>query len=83
MRRLMMGLIRLYQRTLSFDHGPLRHLFPHGYCRFHPTCSEYGYQAYARYGILKGTVLTAKRVLKCHPFHPPGLDPVPETKKTP
>ncbi len=69
-------LIRLYQKTLSFDHGPLRGLFPHGYCRFHPTCSEYGYQAIARYGLLRGGVKAIWRILRCNPFHACGHDPV-------
>lgn len=73
-----MGLIRLYQRTLSFDHGPLRCLFPNGYCRYHPTCSEYGYQAFERLGLFKGWWLTTRRILRCHPWARTGADPVPE-----
>jgi len=47
-------------------------------CRFHPCCSEYAYQALARHGIIKGTRLALGRILKCHPFHPGGVDPVPK-----
>ncbi len=46
-------------------------------CRFYPTCSEYAKQAIIKYGIFKGGFLALKRVLKCHPLHPGGYDPVP------
>ena len=46
-------------------------------CRFYPTCSEYMKQAIVKYGVFKGTFLGIKRILKCHPFHPGGYDPVP------
>ena len=73
-----LGLILLYQRTLSPDHGPLRRLFPNGYCRFYPSCSVYGYQAYDQHGVVKGTVLAVYRVLRCNPVNPGGIDPVPQ-----
>ncbi|ELY9176242.1 membrane protein insertion efficiency factor YidD [Escherichia coli] len=60
---------RVYQRLIS----PL--LGPH--CRFTPTCSSYGIEALRRFGVIKGSWLTVKRVLKCHPLHPGGDDPVP------
>ncbi|MBK6770460.1 MAG: membrane protein insertion efficiency factor YidD [Ardenticatenales bacterium] len=69
MRRLAVGMIRIYQRTLS------RVLPPS--CRFTPSCSEYGAQAIARYGVWHGGWLTMKRIGRCHPFHPGGYDPVP------
>ena len=46
-------------------------------CRYYPTCSAYAIEAVKKYGSLKGTVLAAKRVLRCHPFHAGGSDPVP------
>lgn len=46
-------------------------------CRFYPTCSEYADEAVRRYGCMKGSLLAVKRILKCHPFHPGGVDPVP------
>ncbi|BBV10540.1 hypothetical protein BML2537_40340 [Providencia stuartii] len=49
-------------------------------CRFNPTCSNYGIEALRRFGMLKGSWLTAKRVLKCHPLHAGGDDPVPPKK---
>jgi hypothetical protein len=68
-RVVLLGLIRLYQRTLSRVTPPT--------CRFTPTCSEYGYQAIARYGALKGGWMALRRIGRCHPFHPGGYDPVP------
>ena len=52
-------------------------LGPRGVCRFTPTCSEYARQAITKYGALKGMYLTLVRLLKCHPFHKGGYDPVP------
>ncbi|PTM56906.1 membrane protein insertion efficiency factor YidD [Desmospora activa] len=62
-------LIRFYQRFLSPLTPPT--------CRFAPTCSQYGLIAISRYGFWKGGWMTAKRIAKCHPFHPGGYDPVP------
>lgn len=67
--RVLIALIRVYQRLIS----PL--LGPH--CRFTPTCSSYGIEALRRFGVIKGSWLTVKRVLKCHPLHHGGDDPVP------
>ncbi|ACM05138.1 membrane protein insertion efficiency factor YidD [Thermomicrobium roseum] len=69
MTKLALLLIRFYQRFISPGLPPA--------CRFYPTCSEYGYEAISRYGIIKGGVLTVRRLLRCHPFHPGGYDPVP------
>lgn len=68
MIKLLIYLIRLYQRYLS----PLKTI---GSCRFYPTCSEYMILALEKYGI-KGLYLGFKRILKCHPFHPGGYDPL-------
>ncbi|MTI93895.1 MAG: membrane protein insertion efficiency factor YidD [Firmicutes bacterium] len=65
---LMVIIIRLYQRVLSPLLGAR--------CRFVPTCSEYGIQAYNKYGFFKGTYLTLRRIMRCHPFHPGGYDPL-------
>lgn len=67
--RLALGLIRFYQRLIS-------PLLPPA-CRFWPTCSSYAAQAITVHGLVKGGYLTARRLLKCHPFHPGGYDPVP------
>ena len=66
---LITALIRVYQYTLSPLLGPS--------CRFYPSCSEYAHQAITRHGPLRGLVLAVKRILRCHPFHPGGVDPVP------
>ncbi|MDE5069084.1 MAG: membrane protein insertion efficiency factor YidD [Trichodesmium sp. St11_bin5] len=49
-------------------------------CRFQPTCSEYAMEAIERFGIFKGTAMAVMRILRCHPFHPGGYDPVPPKK---
>jgi putative membrane protein insertion efficiency factor len=66
-------LLRLYQFTFSIFFGPC--------CRFTPSCSYYAVLAIQRFGITKGIWLAFKRLVKCHPFHPGGDDPVPETLK--
>lgn len=65
----LIGLIRLYQLAISPLIGPR--------CRFTPTCSCYGIEALKTHGAVKGSWLTLKRILKCHPLHPGGNDPVP------
>lgn len=70
------ALIRLYQKTLSFDHSPLKTMYPHGFCRFYPTCSQYGVEAIEKYGIIKGGAMTCWRILRCNPWNKGGNDPV-------
>lgn len=67
-------LIRLYQKTVSPDHGLIKCLFPHGYCRFYPTCSEYGRQSIKRRGLIIGGLKTAWRILRCNPWNKGGVD---------
>ncbi len=75
--KFVIGLITIYQKTLSPDQSWLRLFFPQGVCRFEPKCSTYTQQAVDKYGIWKGFVLGWKRVLRCHPGNPGGYDPVP------
>ena len=77
-RFIMLSLIRVYQKTLSFDHGPLSKVFTFWGCRFYPSCSEYTYQAISKYGLIRGGLIGAKRLLRCHPFAKGGHDPIPE-----
>jgi len=72
------GIIRIYQATLSPDHGLLKPIFPHGVCCYTPTCSQYCLEAIDRHGW-SGLVLGARRILRCHPFSSGGFDPVATT----
>ncbi len=63
------AVIRFYQRCVS-PYMPRS-------CRFFPSCSEYAAQAVAQYGLVRGGWLAVRRLLRCHPFHPGGYDPVP------
>ncbi|MFA7662433.1 MAG: membrane protein insertion efficiency factor YidD [Patescibacteria group bacterium] len=75
-KQIVLGLIKTYQKTLSPDHGAFSFLHPWGYCRFQPTCSEYGYQAIEKYGIIKGGFKALWRIMRCHPWSKGGYDPV-------
>jgi putative membrane protein insertion efficiency factor len=68
-RLVLVAPIRLYQRIVSPLIGPR--------CRFHPSCSEYAVQAIVRHGPLRGLYLAVRRVLRCHPWNPGGIDDVP------
>jgi len=72
---LFMGLIRVYQWTISPLLGPV--------CRFHPSCSHYGYEAMSVHGAIKGTYLTVWRILRCNPWNSGGVDPVPPRTRRP
>lgn len=81
MKKLVLLLIKIYQKTVSLDHGILSR-FPRTVgCRYHPTCSEYTHQAVENFGVFKGIWLGSKRVLRCHPWHEGGFDPIPENDK--
>ncbi|MEV5821742.1 membrane protein insertion efficiency factor YidD [Micromonospora harpali] len=68
--RVLTGPIVAYRRWIS-PALPAR-------CRFYPSCSAYALEAVARHGAIRGAALTVRRLLRCHPFHPGGHDPVPE-----
>jgi len=81
-RYLAWGIIRLYQKTLSPDHGLMHVFFPNGACKFYPSCSVYAQQVMMTYGVLKGGVLTLIRLSRCHPWSRGGHDPIiPPIKK--
>ena len=69
MKRLVLAAIRTYQTRISAGRPPS--------CRYLPTCSQYGYEAVHRHGLAKGSWLTMRRLLRCHPFAAGGFDPVP------
>lgn len=69
-------ILKVYQKTLSFDHGIFKFLYPNGFCRFHPTCSEYAIQAIEKYGFFRGGAKAFWRVLRCNPFNSGGHDPL-------
>jgi putative membrane protein insertion efficiency factor len=75
-KKIVITLITIYQKTLSFDHSPLKMFYPHGFCRFTPTCSQYGKEAIEKYGVIKGGALAAWRVTRCNPWNKGGYDPV-------
>jgi hypothetical protein len=68
-QKIVLGLIRVYQRVLSPLLG--------SNCRFYPTCSHYTYEAIAKYGVVKGGWMGLRRIGRCHPWHAGGFDPVP------
>jgi uncharacterized protein len=70
MRGVILLFIMFYQRVIS----PCK---PRT-CRYYPTCSQYTYQAIQKFGLIKGIYYGIKRILRCHPFHKGGYDPVPE-----
>lgn len=69
-------MIKIYQKTISPDHGIFSFYFKGKVCRFYPTCSEYAYQAIEKKGSFIGLMLAAKRIICCHPFSKGGYDPV-------
>ena len=69
MKKLLLKLIDLYQKTPLFSHSK---------CKYYPTCSNYAKEAITNYGTLKGTLLSIKRILKCNPFSKGGIDLVPK-----
>jgi putative membrane protein insertion efficiency factor len=77
MKRILLAAIGFYKRWLS----PALHSLGVGGCKFRPTCSEYAAEAIAMHGALRGIMLAASRLVRCHPFGPGGFDPVPLTNQ--
>ena len=73
MGRILIWLVRLYQLVISPMIGP--------HCRFYPSCSQYAIEAIESHGLVKGIYLALRRLSRCHPWHPGGLDPVPPKKR--
>lgn len=70
MAKIVLKLISAYQYFISPMLG--------SHCRFHPSCSAYAREAIEKHGLIRGLALGLKRIGRCHPFHPGGLDPVPD-----
>ncbi len=73
MKRLLTGLVRIYQKTVSRAIPPR--------CRFYPSCSDYTIEAMEKHGIVYGLWLSLRRICRCHPWNPGGVDPVPDRKQ--
>lgn len=73
MKYILIFFVRVYQILVS-------PFLPANSCRFYPTCSQYAIEAIQKHGAIRGLTLAVKRILKCHPYHEGGYDPVPEAK---
>lgn len=73
MKKALMSIIRFYQRRISPLFGPK--------CRYYPTCSQYALEALEVHGLIKGSLLTIRRLMRCNIFFPGGVDPVPPKKE--
>ncbi len=78
MKKIILHLIKSYQRTVFFHNEIFKTVFmSDSVCRFEPSCSNYTYQAIDKYGVLKGGLIGLKRIVRCHPFSKGGYDPLP------
>ena len=69
MKKILILIVRFYRKYISVLKPPT--------CRFYPTCSQYAIEAIEKYGAIKGSFMAIRRILRCHPYHPGGYDPVP------
>jgi len=76
MKKTALFFIKIYQKTLSPDHGIFKNYLIISKCRFYPSCSEYTYSAIEKYGFLKGFLKGINRIKKCHPWNKGGYDPL-------
>ena len=74
MRYIVLFFIKMYQKTLSPNHGVLKNYLVYYKCKFYPTCSEYSYQAIKKYGVVKGLFIGFKRIGRCNPWNEGGCD---------
>ncbi|MBI2798422.1 membrane protein insertion efficiency factor YidD [Candidatus Saccharibacteria bacterium] len=74
MKKTIVYIINIYQKTLSPDHSWRASRYPHGFCRHYPSCSEYTKRAVENHGVLKGLCLAVVRVVSCNPFAQPKID---------
>ena len=72
--KITLGLIKIYQKTVSPDHSPLGKLFPYRGCKFHPTCSMYATEMFKKRGFFKGIGPAFQRFFRCHPWSDGGID---------
>ncbi|MCB9798795.1 membrane protein insertion efficiency factor YidD [Candidatus Nomurabacteria bacterium] len=74
LQKFLIGCIIVYQKTLSPDHSWVRRFFPQGYCKFHPTCSQYAIESIKKNGAFIGSLKTIWRILRCNPWSKGGED---------
>jgi len=79
MKKLILSLIKAYQKSSFLRKPVFKTLFlTDAACRFTPTCAHYSHKAINKYGVVKGGWLSLKRIARCHPFSPGGIDPIPK-----
>lgn len=81
MKHVVLLIIKIYQLTISLDHGLLGKILPGiRICIYYPSCSQYCYESIKKYGTIIGAYLCLKRIIRCTPWHKGGYDPVKEIK---